>query len=259
MNQTFRFEAKKSLGQHFLANTHYVKRIIEACGINSASKVLEIGPGCGALTKELLKLTDNLVAVEFDSAACRFLKENFPNLNLINGDFLQYDLSAYDNLTIVGNLPYNISAKILAHCTKYIKQISAAVFMFQKEVAVRICAADGKEYSSLSVFAQYHYNIEKLFDIGGGNFWPKAKVTSTVLRLIPKKPAHKDTELFLEFVRKAFAQKRKILSNTLKEEKQLSEALKRLNIPLKIRAEELSIEDFIRLYNVLREVKNNGD
>ena len=168
---------KKSLGQHFLTNRHFIEEIAAAAELASESPAVEIGPGCGVLTEALAKYTQKLTAVEIDDNAAEFLAANraefFPQLEIIHADVLTVDIaSLYDSpVTVIGNLPYNLSVRIVDHCTKYVAGIRKMVFMFQKEVAARINAKPGsKDYSSLSVFCGYHYEIEKIRDISGGNF-----------------------------------------------------------------------------------------
>ena len=185
--------AKKSLGQHFLTNPHFLREIAASAAPREGERVIEIGPGSGALTYELYKRTENLTVIETDVNAASFLERHkggyFPKIQVIHNDALNVDLSAvYDGkFAVAGNLPYNAAVKILTRCTKYTERIERMTLMFQKEVAARISALPGsKEYSSLSVFAAYHYDISKLRDISGSNFWPNTKVMSTALVFVPK-------------------------------------------------------------------------
>jgi 16S rRNA (adenine1518-N6/adenine1519-N6)-dimethyltransferase len=248
------------LGQHFLTNQHFIDEIAEAavCTLGDGiAPVLEIGPGCGVLTAALAARVSQLSAVELDDTAAAFLQANaeefFPQLKLIHDDVLNVDMAAlYDKpLVIVGNLPYNLSVKIVEHCTGYVAHICRMVFMFQREVAARIAARPNcKDYSSLSVFCNYHYDIAKLRDISGGNFWPNANVYSTVLIFTPKKPllARKDEAAFFKFLRQAFVQKRKTLRNNLKSYNTLPAVLASLGLAESVRAEELALEQFIEIY-----------
>lgn len=159
---------------------------------------------------------------------------------------------------IVGNLPYNVSVKIFEYCTRNIPRIKHAVFMFQKEVAMRISACPGtKDYSSLSVYAAYHYNIEKIRDISGGNFWPNAGVMSTVLKFTPKDKRlfeAQEEKSFLAFCKQAFTQKRKTLKNNLKNYSNLDMILTDLGFSASVRAEELYLDDFANLYKKLKAI-----
>jgi len=255
---------KKSLGQHFLTNSHFLKGIAEAAIVCEGEAAVEIGPGAGVLTHELYKRTENLTVIELDDNAAVFLEKHkscfFPKIRIIHNDLLNVDLSAIynDNFAVVGNLPYNAAVKILTHCTKYTERIERMVFMFQKEVAARILSKPGcKDYSSISVFAAYHYEIFKLRDISGSNFWPNANVMSTLLTFVPKKTRLLPTfeeERFFTLVRSAFRQKRKTLCNNLKEITFLPEILSEMGLSYSVRAEELSLKEFINIYT-----KNNAN
>lgn len=257
-----RFFTKKSLGQHFLTNRHLLEEITTSLGAKEGDNIVEIGPGCGVLTQHLAETNANIKALEIDNELSEFLKRYlfmYKNLEIINIDALKIDFSSLfpnDNVFITGNLPYNLSVKIFEK-TAYVKNIQTAVFMFQKEVAERIAAKPKtKEYSSLSVFSSYYFNIEKIRDIGGGNFFPNAKVMSTVLKFTPKKEKLLDEQHekdFFSLVRKSFAQKRKILTNNLKDVNNIGEILKKCGFTEKIRAEELSINDFIKLFECIYE------
>ncbi|MDR2884541.1 MAG: 16S rRNA (adenine(1518)-N(6)/adenine(1519)-N(6))-dimethyltransferase RsmA [Deferribacteraceae bacterium] len=252
---------KKSLGQHFLTNKQFIKEIADSAKILPTSHIVEIGPGCGVLTEELYKHTNNLTVIDLDSNAATFLNANkeefFPQIQIIHDDALNVQLSTVaDKVIVVGNLPYNMSVKILEHCTNQIDNIERAVFMFQKEVASRISAKHGsKERSSLSVYCEYFYEIEKVRDVGGGNFWPNANVMSTILTFTPRKSLPlqgSDEKQFLSLVRQAFSQKRKTLQNNLKECISLPAVLNSLDISATIRGEELTLNDFLRIYERIR-------
>ncbi len=249
---------KKSLGQHFLTNTHFLKEIATATVLNEGTPAVEIGPGCGVLTQELYKRTEKLTVIDIDDNAAAFLEGHretfFPKIRVVHDDLLNVDLGGLyrGKFAVAGNLPYNVAVKILEHCTKYTAHIERMVFMFQKEVAMRISARPGsKDYSSLSVFAAYHYDISRLRDISGSNFWPNANVMSTLLLFVPKQERllpPEDEEDFFALMRNAFRQKRKTLRNNLKEIHTLPEILADMGISQSIRAEELSLNDFIAIY-----------
>jgi 16S rRNA (adenine1518-N6/adenine1519-N6)-dimethyltransferase len=242
---------KKRLGQHFLTNPAYVRKIADSALITPETPVLEIGPGAAALTEELTRRTERLTVIEFDRDAAAFIAARFPQIKIVERDVLEVDLSALfsEKAVAVGNLPYNISVKILQHCTRYIDAFSRMVFMFQSEAADRISAEEGsKTYSSLSVFANYYYRIKRVCRIGGGNFFPKTKVDSTVLEFIPREQrllAPEREESFFSFMRKCFRQKRKTLKNNIGCAAAL---LTQLGFPENVRAEQLSLADFIKLY-----------
>ncbi|MEF3254816.1 MAG: 16S rRNA (adenine(1518)-N(6)/adenine(1519)-N(6))-dimethyltransferase RsmA [Deferribacterales bacterium] len=249
---------KKTLGQHFLTTTYFVDKILDAANVTKDADILEIGPGCGALTYKILERGANLTAIEIDTKLVDFLTRYlhfYPNFKIINKDFLEIstdDISG--KFHFIGNLPYNVSTQIVIKCTKLIDHIIDMTFMFQKEVADRIISPPKKKtYSSLSVFAQYFFDIKKVCNISGGNFWPNTKVESTVLKFIPKKRVLEpnDEIKFLQLIRCSFTSKRKMLKNNLDkiiDTDLISKFFGRDNV----RAEELSIDDFVAFYNFIK-------
>jgi 16S rRNA (adenine1518-N6/adenine1519-N6)-dimethyltransferase len=243
---------KKFLGQHFLTNQHRAQQIADALGENYKD-VLEVGPGTGVLTQYLLQKPVNLVVVEIDRESVAFLKEKYSSLSIIEGDFLKLDLSTvYTNeFSIVGNFPYNISSQIFFKALDYRHQVRELVGMLQKEVAERIVAPPGsKTYGILSVLLQAFYKAEYLFTVKPGEFFPPPKVNSAVIKLVrnevEKLPCNE--KLFFRIVKQAFQMRRKTLRN----------ALKPLNLPaderlkplLDLRAEQLSVKDFVQLTQI---------
>ncbi|MCX8084530.1 MAG: 16S rRNA (adenine(1518)-N(6)/adenine(1519)-N(6))-dimethyltransferase RsmA [Calditerrivibrio sp.] len=253
-------KTKKSLGQHFLTNTHIMDKIIESANIVKGSKVLEIGPGCGVLTYRILEKGAELLAVEIDGELVNFLKRYlhyYQSFNIVHSDFTKIDGSIlHGKYIFVGNLPYYIAVQILEKCTELIDHVESLVFMFQREVAERIISpSKTKSYSSLSVFCQYFFEIKRVMNISGANFYPNAKVESTVLRFIPRKRefSENDEKAFLSLVKSSFLSKRKMLKNNLKGVIDIS------LIPLffkrdNVRAEELSLVEFIEFFRFLRNV-----
>lgn len=254
-------KTKKSLGQHFLVNPHYIEKILDTAGVYKDANILEIGPGSGALTQRILERGANLLAIEIDSSLVDFLKRYlhfYPNFKIINADFTKIDSSILSGkYSFIGNLPYYISVPILEKCTELIDHITSMTFMFQKEVADRIISTPSKKtYSSLSIFCQYFFNIKKTLSISGGNFWPTTKVESTVLHFIPKKRvlSPNDEKEFLKLIKTSFTSKRKMLKNNLNrliDTKLILKFFKRDNV----RAEELSLEDFISFFQFLKNVE----
>jgi 16S rRNA (adenine1518-N6/adenine1519-N6)-dimethyltransferase len=245
---------KKGLGQHFLTNPAYIAKIADAARITPDTPVIEIGPGAASLTAELLHRSKRVKVIEFDREAAKFIKDTFPQIDAINADVLKTDISALfeEKAVIVGNLPYNISVKILEHCTCHLNSFKRLVFMFQSEVADRLIAAPGnKIYSSLSVYAAYHYAIRRVCRIGGGNFFPKTRVSSSVLEFTPHEKRLLPSEReggFFDFVKSSFQQKRKTLkNNTIFTPTRLKE----LGFSESVRAEQLALTDFIKLYDSL--------
>lgn len=259
--EAFRSEqgrTKKSFGQHFLTNPGILDSIVKASGAADGVPVIEIGPGCGVLTVRLLDTGTELTAVEIDRDLAEFLTRYLhimKNFRLVNSDVLKVDLGSLypeKKVSIVGNLPYNVSVKIFEHCTAYLPAIDRMVFMFQKEVADRIAAEPGtKAYSSLSVFASYHFTMKKVRDIGGGNFWPNANVMSSVVTFTPVKErpfSGQREEAFLRMVRECFTLKRKTLRNNLTKYPNIESIIQSAGYKPTIRGEEMSLADFVRFF-----------
>lgn len=249
---------KKHLGQHFLTDPGISRRIAEALNNPNELPVLEIGPGKGILTKQLLDIYKEVWAVETDDESIPYLQEHFPQISdrLIHGDFLKLNLREHfkGNLCIVGNLPYNISSPILFAILDNKDIVEECSFMLQKEVARRICAPHGnKEYGILSVFIQTYFDANYLFTVNEGSFFPPPKVKSGVFRLTRKEnpTLPLDIDLHKKMVKAAFNQRRKTMRNSLKG---LS-----LNLPqdakwLNLRPEQCSVSDFINISNQISEI-----
>ena len=244
------YTLKKSLGQHFLVNEEFIHRIIASLKNLPFERLLEVGPGGGALTKELVKLPEiDFKAVELDDEKISYLKKAMPGLEdkIIAASFLDIDAPFSEPFMVIGNFPYNISSQILFKILDWKEQVPFVVGMFQKEVAQRAAAQPGsKTYGVLSALIQPFYEIEYLFDVPPDAFTPPPKVMSGVIKLSRKTeslPVASDKKYKL-LVKTAFNQRRKTLRN----------AVKGLFAPEKIndaifdkRAEQLSIEDFARL------------
>jgi 16S rRNA (adenine1518-N6/adenine1519-N6)-dimethyltransferase len=255
----YEVRAKKHLGQHFLKDESIAARIAESLS-PSAKQVLEVGPGTGVLTKYLLKQNfEKFVAVEIDRESAAFLRTNYPQLGegLIEADLLKMDFASLFNghFSVIGNFPYNISSQILFRVLENHDQVNEAIGMFQKEVAVRIAAPPGKkDYGILSVLLQAWYDIEYLFTVEPTVFIPPPKVQSAVIRLQRNSTTDLgcSEKMLLQVVKTAFNQRRKTLHNALK--------------PLGIydgefagkRAEQLSVEQFVRLTNDMEHIINSG-
>lgn len=243
-------KAKKFLGQHFLTDERIAERIVESLSTET-NHVLEIGPGMGVLTKYLIKKDElDFHVVEIDRESVAYLHDHYPTLDMIEGDFLQYDLTSlfHDTFSIIGNFPYNISSQILFKVFDNRDRVSEVVGMFQKEVAERVAAGPGsKTYGILSVLLSAFYNIEYLFTVNENVFNPPPKVKSAVIRLRRNdvKSLECDEKLFVQVVKAGFNQRRKTLRN----------ALRQLNLPLDRiseetlakRAEQLSVAQFIEI------------
>ena len=267
------FHFSKSLGQNFLVRSWVPERILEVSGIDSTNGVLEIGPGVGVLTRYLGLHASKVAAVELDAKLLPVLSETlagFSNVQIIHQDILKCDLRKLAQEQFAGlepvvcaNLPYQVTTPVL---TKLLESglFGALTVMIQKEVAQRICAKPGtSEYGAFSVFAQYHADTEICFDVPPDCFQPRPKVTSSVIRMIPKPaPAElKDEKLFFSLVRSSFAQRRKTLVNGLSpllapqlDKAKIQESLQACGFDPMVRGETLGIGDYVKLANYFREI-----
>ena len=187
-----KFRAKRSLGQNFLIDKNILKKIVESGNISKEDNILEIGPGSGNLTEYIIKSKPkNIIVVEKDFELIKILENKFrEDIKIINNDVLKLSDSFYnDKFVIFGNLPYNISTKILSNwCLNKKAEFKKLILMFQKEVADRIIAkVNTKDYSRITILANWKFNIKKIFDISPECFSPKPKIKSTLLEFIPKK------------------------------------------------------------------------
>jgi 16S rRNA (adenine1518-N6/adenine1519-N6)-dimethyltransferase len=245
---------KKFLGQHFLKDKNIALRIVDSLVLSKGmNHVVEIGPGTGVLTQYLLANADiDLKVVEIDRESVAYLAEHYPALKdrIISGDFLEMEIEKKfpANLMIIGNLPYNISSQIFFKILDHRNQVAQVVCMIQKEVADRIAEKEGsKTYGILSVLLQTFYDIEYLFKVPPGVFFPPPKVMSAVIRLARNKRDKLDCNevLYRKVVKQAFQTRRKTLRNALKS-LNLAASIYKLDIMDK-RAEQLSVEQFIFL------------
>ena len=244
------YTLKKSLGQHFLKDNSIVDRILAALSSEKPDRLLEVGPGGGALTEALLKLPEiDFKAVEIDSEKVNYLTAKFPAIHgkLIHADFLSINEPFDQPFTVIGNFPYNISTQILFKLLDWKDNVPVIIGMFQQEVAQRIAAAPGsKVYGVTSALFQAFYDAEYLFPVPPESFRPPPKVMSAVIRL-----RRRTSELevrserdYKVLVKTAFSQRRKTLRNSLKGQFR-PEVLKDLIFDK--RAEALSIYDFAEL------------
>lgn len=254
---------RKRFGQNFLVCPGVIANIVAAIGPRPDDILVEIGPGLGALTAPLLDRLAHLHVVEIDRDLIARLRESFApeRLTIHEGDALKFDfamLSGVDRVTpklrVVGNLPYNISTPLLFHFAEYADRILDMHFMLQKEVVDRMVSPPGgPAYGRLSVMLQYRFQMERLFLVPPGAFEPAPKVASAIVRMIPRPTAAlaaADAALFAKVVSAAFGQRRKTLRNTLRDH--LDEAgFAELGIDSQLRAENLAVEDFIRVANYL--------
>ena len=249
--------AKKALGQHFLTYQSIAMKIVDSLGRSEVRDVLEIGPGMGVLTQYLLKRDDiDLKLVELDGESVEYLLTHFPGMQgkLYQADYLRLDIHTLfqDKYRVIGNFPYNISSQIFFKILEDKDRVPEVVCMIQKEVAERIAEKPGsKTYGILSVLLQAWYDIDYIVSVGSGAFCPPPKVQSAVIRLRRNSRSSLgcDEKLFKTVVKTAFNQRRKTLRNALKP--LLGDSVDSSNPVFDLRAERLSVEDFVSLTNLL--------
>ena len=251
-------KAKKHLGQHFLTDKNIAEKIVNSLhSTDKYDQVLEVGPGMGVLSDFLLRKTElEIFMIDIDTESFQYLDKKYPNLGerLINADFLQLNFKEIfpGNLAVIGNFPYNISSQILFKVLENRDQVIEVVGMFQKEVAQRCAEKPGsKEYGILSVFLQAYYKVDYLFSVKPGVFNPPPKVNSAVIRLTRNEVSKLDCDekLFWQVVKAGFNQRRKTLRNALSsifnKESMGDDPM------LDLRAERLSVDDFVKLTNLI--------
>ena len=254
-----KFDYKKSLGQNFLKDKNIIKKIADSINPTEEDLIIEIGPGAGALTKELVKKKSEVICFEIDRRLKEILEQiNSEKLTIIFKDFLSIkineyiDQNKYKNLYFVGNLPYYITTAIINKIVKESNPYEITI-MVQKEVADRFSAKPGtKDYSSISIFLQYNFDIERVCNVSKTCFEPVPKVDSSVIKFKRnKKISANDEEKFYKLIKDSFTQKRKNLRNNLKgyDLNKIQAILKKYDKDLTARAEQLSIEEFVDISN----------
>ena len=265
------FHFSKSMGQNFLIADWVPRDIAEAAGLDEGCGVLEIGPGIGPLTVQLAQRAGRVAAIELDRALLPILAEtlsDYSNAQVIPGDVMKLDLAALAAEQFPGmavkacaNLPYNITTPVI---TKLLEAgcFQSITVMIQREVARRICAEpDSADRGAFSLFCQYHAQCELLFDVGPECFLTAPKVTSSVIRLIPRSqpPVDADPEALFRLVKAAFAQRRKTLLNALSaaygsrlSKDELRQAISDCGLSETVRGERLSLDEFSNLANILQ-------
>lgn len=272
--ETYGLTFKKSLGQNFLTDINVLKKIVAAAEVSEADDVIEIGPGIGALTEQLAKAAHQVLALEIDDRLLPVLKETlapYPNVEVIHQDILKANLKeliaehfdGQHRLKIVANLPYYITTPIIMHLLATELAFDQIVVMMQKEVANRLAAQPGsKDYGSLSIGVQYEMDCQIAFIVPKTVFVPQPKVDSAIISLTKKKAKEyqpKDERFFRQLVRGAFMHRRKSLWNNLQGlygkqaevKEKLSQALAQAEIEPSVRAERLTIADFVQLADCL--------
>lgn len=257
-----RVKPKQSLGQNFLIDENIVGNIIRDLRPGLRDAIVEVGPGQGALTGHLAARAGHLLIVEIDGRVIASLRERFsaPNVVILHQDFLEVDLAAWAErfgapLRVVGNLPYHLTSPILFKVFEAAAAVRDLTIMVQREVARRIIAGPGtKEYGILSVMTRFHGTPRHLFTVSPNCFFPKPKVTSSVIQITMHAggtPRTIDAELFRTVVRTAFGKRRKTLRNSLRflpfPEEAVLRAVGSLSFPLEKRPEELTLEEFLEL------------
>jgi 16S rRNA (adenine1518-N6/adenine1519-N6)-dimethyltransferase len=253
-----RFAVKKRFGQHFLNDRSILGRIVALAHIHAPDTVVEIGAGAGALTSELAKTGARVIAIEIDHDLIPSLHAFMPpNVEVIEGDALAVEWPA-GKFHVVGNLPYNVATPLLKRFIEHREYIRDVTVMVQKEVAERLVAEPStREYGPLSVLVQYYAVVKYGFTVPPGAFKPKPKVDSAVIRL-EWKPDVPSATAFTDFVHHAFASRRKKLVNNLLPmlgslgREEIVERLVKAGIRENARPEDLSVAEFLRVYNLLR-------
>jgi 16S rRNA (adenine1518-N6/adenine1519-N6)-dimethyltransferase len=256
---------RKRFGQNFLVREDLAERIVEHCHLREDDVVVEIGPGAGALTPLIARHVRQVVAVEKDTGLVELLREELaetPRVEIVEGDFLEFDLAAaaaahgVPRLAVVGNIPYNITTPVLEHIIASRAAVRSAVLMVQQEYAQRLAAAAGTpEYGSITLFVRYHALLEPLLTVRAGAFWPRPDVDSMLVRffLRERPPVEVPSEsLLFRIVRGSFQMRRKQLSNTLEASlgiaKAAAEGLCRAaGIDPRRRGETLTLDEFAKL------------
>ena len=248
---------RKRFSQNFLTDRHYIERIVTAIAPMPGQRIVEIGPGKGALTRPLLERIDAMTAIEIDRDLAAALAAEFApeRLRLIVADALRVDLTDLGTaLRVVGNLPYHVSTPLLFHCVQHAPAIADLHFMLQAEVVDRMAAAPGTpDYGRLSVTLQSLFSVQKLFRVPAGAFSPSPQVDSAVVRLRPlgdTRPHIVDRATFEAVVAAAFGQRRKTLRNALQPLLD-GESLRALGIDAAARGETLAVGAFATIANAV--------
>ena len=266
----YNIKANKSLGQNFLISEEVVNKIVESSNITKKDLVIEIGPGLGTLTKELLDSANKVICVELDKRMVEILKDRFKlysNFELLNQDILKTDLKniiekekqskEIENVKIVANLPYYITTPIIMKLLEEKLDLESITVMIQKEVADRLTAIPGEKNTGAITYSVYYYaEAKEIMEVPSYSFIPEPEVTSEVIQLKVRKELKVKTQnekMMIKIIKKSFTQRRKTLLNALtntkifKEKNTGIEILKKLNISENARAEELTLEQFAQI------------
>ena len=270
----YNIKANKALGQNFLINENVLEKIVESSEIEKNDLVIEIGPGLGTLTKYLLEKAGKVICIELDKKMIKILEDRFSlyeNFEVKNQDVLKVDLrrmieqekenSSIKNVKIVANLPYYITTPIVMKLLEDELYLESITVMIQKEVADRLIAIPGKKDTGAITYSVYYYSIaEGILEVNNDSFLPEPEVTSKVIKLkIRKKPPVEieNKEVMFKIIKSAFMQRRKTLLNALTNTKVFmnkEEGIKifqKLNLSENVRAENLSLQDFANIANII--------
>ena len=256
---------KKSLGQNFLIDKNIINKIIEVSEINSGDEILEVGPGTGNLTKSIVsKKPKKIYLIEKDENLANALEKQYlDRVSIIKKDILKIPYKFYSEkkFLILGNLPYNISTKILSDwCLNDKLNVSKMILMFQKEVAERILAdVNSKKYSRITILSKWKFDIKKVTDVKANSFFPRPKVQSTVLKFIPKKKFHeiKDPKNLEKITKVFFNQRRKMIKkpiNILFKNFQFN--YKKFNIKPSDRPQNINVDKYLQIVNEYESLGN---
>lgn len=271
--QRYNIRPSRKLSQSFLMDVNTIHKIATACRVSSEDVVVEIGAGIGVMTKDIAQVAKRVIAVEIDPKLIEILQDQlagFDNVEIYSGDILKFDIALKSNqynnkLKVIGNVPYNISSPVIFRLLSYRSVISHFTLMLQKEVVERLVSPpDNKHYGVPSVLLQMHADVERLFDVSATCFYPVPKVSSSIISgVFRDKPLVDLTDelFFSRLVKASFAQRRKMLTNNLKNaacledmsDADIKSALHEAGIDGKRRGETLSIEEFGNLSNILKQ------
>jgi 16S rRNA (adenine1518-N6/adenine1519-N6)-dimethyltransferase len=255
---------KKALSQNFLVDGNVLKKMVKTSEVKDEDIILEIGPGPGVFTQHLLNKNLKVIAVEKDNVFAKHLHSwNDPNLTVINNDFLELDLpnllKTYSSkIKVIANIPYNITTPILIHLLSSYHLFSSITILVQKEVAERIVSSPcTKKYSSISVFIKTYTTASSSHEVSKNCYFPKPSVDTAILHLSIKEKidfTNSEKELFHNFVRKAFGQRRKKLTSSLRsiyDPCLITKALTANNLDINIRPEDISYDNFINIFRIV--------
>lgn len=277
LNQ-YGIKPRKKLGQSFLVDVNTIKKIAASARISSDDVVVEIGAGIGVLTREIAQIAKQVIAVEIDPYLVKALRDQLAgcaNVEIYSGDILKFDFASISckynaKANVIGNVPYNISSPVIFHLLSARSDISCFTLMLQKEVVQRLVSLpDNKNYGVPSVLLQMYAEVERLFDVPATCFYPRPKVESSIIQgtFLEKSQVELNDEMFFSrVVKAAFAQRRKMLINNLKNAKfleefsetELKEALDAAGIDGKRRGETLSLYEFGNLSNILQQKRQSS-